>query len=121
MRYIKRFLVPILFLFSIGAVAQTPATNGGAVVDQRGQAATFAAADDAQLSESARFMSRSQHEGLLDHVFIKTVNANLFPALAVPTALQGCTIIPNSCSSGQICCQCFSPARCVPIRACECQ
>ena len=114
-----RLLVLILFLFYIGAVAQTAPVTHGAVTAQENQAATSATADDTQLNESAAlFLSHSQSEGLLDHVFMKRLSANLFAAHASSTAFSGCTVHPNSCSPGKVCCICGFNPNCLTAENC---
>jgi hypothetical protein len=99
-------LVSILFLFAIGAAAQTvtTSTSASAVGAQDNRAAISATAPEARLNEPAElFMSHLQSHGLLDHAFMK-VTASLAPHDA-PTALVGCQ---PTCEPGLVCCLCLS-------------
>ena len=100
----KLFLVLILLLSAIGAVAQTVATNGNPGVDQGNGTATAAIVAAAQLNAPADlFMSHLQNDGLLDHVFMK-VTAKLAPPHAVSTAAASACIF--DCIAGLVCCSC---------------
>lgn len=100
----KLFLVPIVLLSAIGAVAQTVATNGNPGADQGNGTATAAIVAAARLNDPADlFMGHLQNGGLLDHVFMK-VTAKLAPTHAVSTEPPSACIF--DCVFGLVCCSC---------------
>lgn len=100
----KLFLVLILLLSAIGAVAQTVATNGNPGADQGNGTAAAAIVTAARLNEPADlFISHLQNDGLLDHVFMK-VTAKLAPTHAVSTAAIACRF--DCIQPGLACCSC---------------
>lgn len=114
-------LVPILFLFAIGATAQTRTTNtsAGTVATQDNRTATTPIVAPVQLNEPAElFMSHLQSDGLLEHVFMK-ITANLAPTHVASTAQLGC-ITSQQCTSGLVCCHCISDT-CVTQAECNLQ
>jgi hypothetical protein len=111
----KRFLVPILLFFSIGAVAQTQSTNDSAVTAQP-IPATMPSSHDAQWNEpAALFMIHSQNKGLLDRAFMKRVNADL----VLTHAVMACDPLANNCFSGLVCCDCTGIPSCTSAAECS--
>lgn len=101
----KWFLVSIVLLSAIGAVAQTAATNGQTVSARENGTATIATVAAARLNAPADiFMSHLESDGLLDHVFMKAI-ASLAPTHSVSTAIDLCR---PSCTGGLVCCLCLS-------------
>jgi hypothetical protein len=103
----KRFLVPSLLLFAMGAMAQT-VTNEHVAAVQANPAATSA---PAQLDGSAAlFMNHLQNQRLRDRAFMKSINANLTLPHAASMAVQDCEpFTTNGCTDGLFCCDCLVP------------
>ena len=100
----KPFLVLILLLSAIGAVAQTVAPNGNPGTDQGNGTATAAIVVEARLNRPADlFMSHLQNDGLLDHAFMKAT-AKLAPTHAISTAAIVCRF--DCADPGLACCSC---------------
>jgi len=100
----KLFLVLILLLSAIGAVAQTVATNGNPGTDQGNGTATTVIVAAVRVNEPADpFLSRLQNDGLLDHAFMKAT-ATLAPTHAVSTAVIACRF--DCADPGLACCSC---------------
>lgn len=119
-----KVLVPIVFLFAIGAAAQTITTNTSAgavaIAAPDNQSAVSAVAAEAQLSQPTElFITRLQSDGLVDHEFMRTI-ASLAPNHA-STALLGCR--PGTCTSGLVCCLCIGAGSCETRTQCniDCQ
>jgi|SRR5215472_7829048 len=112
----KMFLVSILLLSAIGAVAQIAVTNGQAGSAQENATATTATVSAAGLNEPAElFMIRLQSNGLLDQMFMRAT-ANVAPTHAASTAFGLCN---PRCTSGLICCICTPTPTCAVRAACN--
>lgn len=115
-------LIPLLFLFAIGAAAQTVTTNTrtNALVAQENRTATPATVAAVPLNQPAvLFMNHLQSDGLLDHVFMK-VTASVASTHTASTALVGCQ---PSCTDGLVCCLCVGSPTCETRTQCniDCQ
>lgn len=112
-----KFLVPLLLLSAIGAVAQTATPNGHAVVAQEKQTESSTVVDQARLNKPADlFMKHLQNHGLLDHAFTKVI-ANLAPTHTT-AAISLCK---PSCTGGLVCCDCTVGPRCETAAVCKFQ
>lgn len=114
----KMFLVPILLLSAIGAVAQTVAAKGQAGSAQENGTATATTISAARLNAPAQlFVSHLQSGGLLDRAVMRAI-ANLAPTHAVPTSTESALCSP-ACASGLKCCVCTDPPSCITQAECN--
>lgn len=102
----KMFLIPILLLSAIGAVAQTVAANGPAGSTQENGITTAAVLAAPQLNERAElFIRHLENDGLLDHAFMKGI-ASLAPSRAV--SAEAVSLCKPACGPGLVCCSCLA-------------
>ena len=115
----KLFLVSILLLSAIGAVAQTATANGQTVAAQEKQTASSTAVDQARLNKPADlFMNHLQNDGPLDHAFMKVIT-NFAPTHTVSTA--AISLCKPGCTGGLVCCDCTVGPRCETETVCKLQ
>lgn len=102
----KMFLIPILLLSAIGAVAQTVAANGPAGPTQENGITTAAMVTAPQLNGPTElFMRHLENDGLLDHAFMKGI-ATLAPTRAI--SAEAVSLCKPSCAPGLVCCACLA-------------
>jgi hypothetical protein len=114
----KLLLIPILLLFSAGAIGQT-AMNGHAGGVHASPITTSAVVPAQLLGPASIFMSRLQKQGLVDHAFMRSANANLVES---PGLCPGGTFSPEGCPTGLVCCDCVGLGhRCESLAECQFQ